>query len=512
MRRAGLVIFALWAMPAAGQTVVTSTGPERVALTVYRDPARPAERAMDTDDGLNGYALVSETRTIALPAGATTIRFEGVAGGIIPESAIVSGLPAGVVEKNQDADLLSPASLLDRSFGRRVHLRRTSRATGQTREEEVVIRTGADGGVVLQTAAGFEALRCSGLPETLVYDAIPDGLTARPTLSVRVDSVRAATATVILSYLAIGFDWQADYVATLAPGGKRMDLFAWMTLANGDETSFRDAETQAVAGKVNREADDGGDRPQGASLRLQCWQAPGGYPPAAPVYAPMAMAYGDEGGEEIVVTGSRIRYAAVLEELGDLKLYRIPAAVTVAAMSRKQVALLERKNVPVDLIYRARVTAAARDEPTPATRVYRARNRSDGGLGLPLPAGRVTFFTARARRPLLIGEGFVEDRAIGEDVEVEAGEAPGVRYQVVETGRSDDKDEVRLRLIVTNDAPAPVDFEAVMMVYEGRRLAPTARLSTKNGRPIWISRIPANGRRSMDFAVVEDAATEHDDD
>ena len=39
------------------------------------------------------------------------------------------------------------------------------------------------------------------------------------------------------------------------------------------------------------------------------------------------------------------------EELGDLKLYRIPEPVTVAAQSRKQVAMIDRKKVRFDRIY-----------------------------------------------------------------------------------------------------------------------------------------------------------------
>lgn len=166
-------------------------------------------------------------RTIDIPAGDAAIRFEGVAGGIVPESAIVSGLPDGVAEKNQDAYLLSPGSLLDRSLGQRVRLRRTSPATGAVREEEAIVRTGADGAAIVQTAAGFEALRCSGLPETLTYPGVPRGLSAKPTLSVATTSMRRTRATVTLSYLASGFDWQANYVATLAPDGRTMELFAW---------------------------------------------------------------------------------------------------------------------------------------------------------------------------------------------------------------------------------------------------------------------------------------------
>ena len=84
------------------------------------------------------------------------MRFEGVAGGILPQSAIVTGLPEGIVERNRDAYLLSPATLLDRSLGLRVHLRRTSRATGRVREQDAIVRSGAGGAVIVETEGGFE--------------------------------------------------------------------------------------------------------------------------------------------------------------------------------------------------------------------------------------------------------------------------------------------------------------------------------------------------------------------
>src|SRR5688572_1225658 len=154
---------------AAAQTITTSPQPDEVDVTVYRDPNRSAGQEPNLQ-WLNGYALISERRQVTIPAGQSDIRFEGVAGGIIPQSAIVTGLPEGIVERNRDAYLLSPATLLDRSLGRRVHLRRTSRATGRVREHDAIIRSGAGGAVVLQTEDGFEALRCSGVSETLVYD------------------------------------------------------------------------------------------------------------------------------------------------------------------------------------------------------------------------------------------------------------------------------------------------------------------------------------------------------
>ena len=142
MPRLAALLLCLAPLPAAAQTIVTSARPDRVAVTVYRDPNRPAAQVPNIQ-WLNGVALISETRQISIVPGTTDIRFEGVAGGIIPQSAIVTGLPEGFIERNRDAYLLSPATLLDRSLGRRVHLRRTSRATGQVREQEAIIRSGA---------------------------------------------------------------------------------------------------------------------------------------------------------------------------------------------------------------------------------------------------------------------------------------------------------------------------------------------------------------------------------
>ena len=150
------------------QAVVTSPRPDAVAVTVYRDPDRGPADAFNLN-WLGGYALISETRRVRLPAGESEIRFEGVAGGIIPQSAIVTGLPE---RHRRDATATPcccrPAICSTARSARRVHLRRTSRATGEVVEQEAVIRSGADGAVVLQTSDGIEALRCAGQSETLI--------------------------------------------------------------------------------------------------------------------------------------------------------------------------------------------------------------------------------------------------------------------------------------------------------------------------------------------------------
>src|SRR5215207_3023520 len=137
--RALLMLIALGAaVQANAQAVVTSPAPDRVAVTVYRNPDRGLEPI--NLQWLGGYALVSETRRVSLPPGESELRFEGVTAGIVPQSAIVTGLGEAVIEKNRDARLLSPGALLDASLGERLTLRRTSRATGAVRQQDAIVR------------------------------------------------------------------------------------------------------------------------------------------------------------------------------------------------------------------------------------------------------------------------------------------------------------------------------------------------------------------------------------
>ncbi len=497
----GAVLAAL--APARAQPVV-SPAPDSVSVTVYRDPDRGPGDAFNLA-WLRGYALITEKRTVTIPAGRATIRFEGVAGGILPESAIVAGLPDGVREKNLDADLLRPWSLYARSLGRPVTIRRKSGAG--TVEERAILRSGPEGAAVLQTAEGFIVADCAGGAGQIVYDSVPQDLAVRPTLSVQTDSTAERRVTLTLSYLAWGFDWQANYVATMRPDGRSADLFAWVTLANIDVTGFADAQVMVVAGRLARE-DDASDylstrrnRGDANELRFQC--AVSESSPAPPVLnvsdkvqyrlSPMA---GIAAGEEIVVTGS---YRARLEELGDLKLYRLPVRTDVAANSQKQVAMIDQKAVQVETIYRARITG---DEADRVTMLLRTQNRKDKGLGLPLPAGTLALFMPSGESRELIGEASIGDKAVNEEVEFEFGEATQVVAEVKEVEWDGDWEEQELT--VTNASPWPIRFEADFQLDDDvRRASASARLGRKNGRDLWSVEIPANGTAKLRYRLVD---------
>ncbi|MFZ5727079.1 MAG: DUF4139 domain-containing protein [Pseudomonadota bacterium] len=516
MRRWPLLLTMLAASPAAAQPVVTSLAPEKVSVSVFRDPGRD-EGGEISPNWLEGFALISEMRTIDLPAGEAVLRFEGVAEGMIAVSAIVTGLPGGAAQKNRDAALLSPASLLDGSLGNRVHLRRTDRATGRVTEEEAIIRSGPTGAVVLQTAAGYEALRCTGIPETILYDGVPPGLTARPTLSVTTRSPVAQRATVTLTYLSTGFDWASNYVARVRDDGKTLDLFAWLTVANSNGESFADAGLAAIAGTLNQVSDfeELADRPRPPPLRLSCFPTGSGRygapPPAPPPAPPMMMPVA--GMEDIVVTGSRMQRAELMspvavvasqEDLGDLKLYRVPIPVTVAANGQKQVALLVKDRVPFRTIYRMRTGLGDEGRAMTPDIVLRMQNREADGLGVPLPSGQAAVFERVGDRELLVGEGAMRDHAVGEKVDLVIGTSDQVRIDVENYGPPKNGKH-DYRVTVSNANPRPADVEIGFLVDDHEGLDSRIRkLPRSDGLLTWTVRVPANGSKTFDYRVKAD--------
>jgi hypothetical protein len=164
MRAAALILCLCLAaasglVPAAATEVVAGP-PSKLNVTVYRAPYRNSGSI--SLDSLNGFALITETRLVRLPAGVSRVRFEGVADGIEPSSAIITGLPGKMIEKNRDARLLSPAALVTSAVGKPVELLRSNRKTGALQRLSGTILSDAGGGVVFKTEEGIEALRCSG--------------------------------------------------------------------------------------------------------------------------------------------------------------------------------------------------------------------------------------------------------------------------------------------------------------------------------------------------------------
>jgi len=531
---------ALLGAPLTAEAQSVTAGPAfDVSVTVYRDPNRN-EGGFDLDY-LGGFALITETRRVVLQPGEQTLRFEGVADGIEPVSAIVTGLASGVIEKNRDAKLLSPSALVEAAAGQegRVDLMRTDPKTGVTTRTTATIRAG-ENGVVLETSEGIEALRCSGLSETVSFEESASGLSSTPTLSIRTRVTEPVEAVIQLSYLARGFDWSADYVADRIPNTGNLNLGAWITLANGNGVSFENARVQIVAGKLNRESGQVEPIDIGGPIFAQCWPR-GSTSDYEPGYF---FAKGGDDFDRVVVTGMRMEAMAmappppapaamasevIQEELGDLKLYRVPDRVSVLSRQAKQVRMFDRADVPVTRLFEVNFTSNYNTNFTAAPLILRTTNDKENNLGLPLPQGRVQMFElvgeGAEQRRLLAGQTTLRDLALDEETEFEFNGGPDIQArQIVETRSLSPERSLPLapvlravpgvnagsrvlqeinRIEISNARPYPVDVDVrLYMQGDAQMLRADAPYGQKDGRPIFQLTVPANDTLVVRYQTV----------
>jgi len=519
-------------VPAGPVPDITASPVADIAVTVYRSADRSG--TLDLDD-LAGFAFVTETRTVSIPAGESRIRFEGVADGIDPASALISGLPAGLIEKNHDAKVLSPSALVAATVGHTVNWLRSNPKTGQVTAVPGTLLSDAEG-VVFQAATGeIEALRCSGLPETFAFEPTTE-TNATPTLSALVRASKPVQAQVRVSYLARGFDWMAHYSAVVDPDGKTMSLGAWVTLANSNSVSFNDARAKVVAGRVNREEEEPTPVDFGHEILAQCWPRGSTSDPVLiermPMVledrmfkraAPQAMAAEVN---EIVVTGARAQTVKE-ERLGDLKLYSVPERTSVVSRQIKQVRLMDRSDIPIEVFYRAVVGVDTDPDDITLTKLLRTKNTSANHLGLALPSGHVSTFAVQGDTPVLLYEAPFSDTAVNEKVELELGESADVRLSTNLQNFEDDNDDPHTpgelkylppvpgakharslqlsregRIEVSNARPVPVDVEVGLRLPDGVQVVRADPVpKPQDGLPTFKVTVPPNGRTTIRFQL-----------
>ncbi|MDB5498005.1 MAG: hypothetical protein JWP28_2036 [Phenylobacterium sp.] len=503
----GLGALALWALaasPAAAQAV--SDAPSAASVTIYRD-RNIATGDLGTLDPNQGLALITETRTVEVPAGASRIAFRGVADTMVPETVAVEGLPGQVVERNEDFDLLSPGSLVARSVGRTVRVVQTDRGGGKVSERQAVIRAGPQG-VLLDFGGRLEALGCDGVPTRLVFDHEPAGLGDKPTFSVLANLPQAGRYTVKLSYLATGFSWSADYVARIRPEGRTLDLAGWLTLSNKSSAGFAQAPTQVVAGELERDPATVPPRVETQEITPECWGQEVRFAAAPPLPVPMVERRAANMIQEVGVTAAKRQ--AVLSELGDYKLYTLPEPTTVAARQTKQVAFLDQPAVPFERVYVYRLDPYAAPDPEQPQQapdvVLRLQNKAKFGLGKPLPSGTVSVMEPGGGGLVLAGQQAVRDTPVGLPLELTIGRAMDIAVapRVTRDLRDADLHTRSVAVAIANGKPGPILLE-----FHQPRIGRSFAITSASGKPtpkagdeVWTLRLRSGERAQLNYVMT----------
>lgn len=443
----------------------------------------------------SNLALVQDVRQIAIAQGQSRIEFPDVSARIQPETLSFAAANTTIIEQNFDYDLLTPDKLMEKAIGQTVTLLRTNPATGAEMRERAKVLSVA-GGTVIQIGDRIEVLRDDGLPVRVIFDRVPPGLRARPTLSVNLDSTRAGTRPVNLRYLTDGLGWSADYVALYNEAAGTIDMQGWVTLTNETGTTFRNANTVLVAGNPNNGNFNGGYSQRGMT----------------------------RAGTE----------ASDRERLGDFYLYPISGRTTVANAQTKQVSFLDVQSVPARKIYAASAYFQQNDQQprNVESRIAFSTSRNQG-LGDALPAGTVRFYQRdREGTPQFIGEKGIGHTPMGSDLSLVTGDAfditikaevekrevitsdeweKSARYRVTDGSKTRTITLERpktyyrttMRYTLTNAKPAPVDVELTQSGLFRSWWADDFRVTAEDVKGVQINEdqrrytipVPAQGER-----------------
>ncbi len=443
-----------------------------------------AERRVTLDDQTavavaiynDDLALVRDSRRITLAQGRNRLALVDVSGRLRAETALLvagGGAEIRTLEQNLEFDLLTPQKLLEKSVGKEVTIVKTHPQTGEeTRIRALVLSTAS--GVVLKIGNEIHTTP----PGRIVFDSVPPNLRDRPTLTIDLESNRAGTIPVELTYLTAGLSWNADYVALLNDKEDRLDLNGWVTLVNRSGTTYRDATLQLVAGDPNRV--------RAGMQRDRMEERPAPAPKSA------------------------MRTEAVF----DYHLYELERPTTIAENQQKQVALLTAAGVMVEKqylltsygqYYRSRYAAPG----TVKAEIWlHFANEKKSNLGLPLPRGVVRVYKRdSAGKAVFVGEDQINHTAEGERVRLKVGQAfdvSGIRtqtdfksevsWQVYESAYKVELNNAKADpVVVTISETIPADW--AILSESHRHTKVTSNLVE------WRVPVPAKGKAELTFRV-----------
>ena len=456
------------AAQSAGDMTTTLKDQKNLAVTIYNE----------------NLALVKDQRELRLPKGDAQLAFQEVAAQMRPETALLRNLtePKGfwIYEQNFDFDLLTPQKLLEKYVGEKVTL--LGYKNGQeTREEATVLAT--NNGVVLQFADRIE----TSAPGRLVYPRVPENLRARPTLVMSLHSSSERAQRIELSYLTGGLSWKADYVASLAPDEKTLDLSGWVTLTNQSGAAYPNATLQLVAGDVNRVKDEGNLTRMKGKLEMA-----------------MAASSAPQMKEE---------------SLFEYHLYTLDRPTTLKENQTKQVALLSASQVPVrkeyllkgDNYYYQSSYGELGDKLKVGVFVE-FDNRTENRMGMPLPKGIVRVYKQDSEgRSQFVGEDAIDHTPKNELVRLKLGDAFDVTAHRKQTdyknlgklGRWNYVVETAFRVELKNAKKEPVTVSVLEPIWGDWEIVEKSHAFTKEaaGTARFNVAVPAEGSSTLTYRV-----------
>lgn len=449
--------------------------PLAAAIAAERAVGGEARTALTLTVYQQDLGLVSERRRIALGVGEAVVALEDVSGMLRPETVLLGGDGLRVLSRSFDADLLTPRRLLEAAVGSMVRVVKTHPETGEESVVEAQLLSVAEG-IVLRIGDRIETT----VPGRIVFDDLPEGVRAEPTLVVRLAGDGAGDHALELSYLTGGLSWRADYVLSVTPSGDGIDLNALVSLTNQTGTDYEAATVRLLAGEVSQAEDNAPPRPMQEMA--------------------MRSAMADEKEAMPAPQAASDRY-----------LYTLPGKIDLTHGEQRQVTLLTASGVPVQRIYRfdelvQPYPGAEEIGPLNAQIVLGFENDAAKGLGQPLPAGTIRVYEGSGDAPLFVGADRIGHTAAGEEIELTLGRAFDVTGEARRTALerlSDRSYETAQEITLRNAKDTAVDVKLVGHMPPGWKiLEESAPHDVETANTLaWTLTVPAGGEATLSYRV-----------
>ncbi|HEX2581897.1 MAG TPA: DUF4139 domain-containing protein [Dongiaceae bacterium] len=326
-------------------------------------------------------ALVTDTRQVHMMPGLNSFDITDIPSQIQPETFFIPGRRVG--ESGFVAAPDSYKKLWTALIGQTVTYETRDSAGGRTREKARI--SGVYAGQPLLEINGQIILNPDG---QILLDRMPPDFHISPVLRATIEAERAENATLHLTYATRGISWSANYILSLAPDGSG-SLAANATIQNNSGLDFHAAKITLVAGQ-----------------------------PRLPLV---------EKREQTLSAN-----ATVTEQpQSDYHTYRLSNPVTLENEGIKQVPIALRSGIAVEKRYELNGLATPYlSVPSPADApaahavvTLHLRNRTQDGLGLPLPSGSLRVYEGSGNETLLLGEAQIGDVPVEENIDVPLGAA-----------------------------------------------------------------------------------------
>ena len=223
------------------------------------------------------FAVVRQIIPLELKAGTNHVTFTDITAHMEPDSVILRD-PSGtrrllVLEQNYRNDPVSQEMLLGLNEGKTIEFVTKDKEGKDVVVMGKIVRSGyvphyaamhqygqtyaAQQYGYVQGGNGQPIIEVNGklqfsLPGMPVFPALADDTILKPTLDWQIETDKAGSSPVELSYVTGGMKWQADYNVVAPETGDVLDVVGWVTLDNQSGKSFPDSRIKLMAGDVSK--------------------------------------------------------------------------------------------------------------------------------------------------------------------------------------------------------------------------------------------------------------------